>query len=261
MENNYQKNVTLTPQEAEEYCAYKRQKKIAEITSAMRRSASALQGAESAVKLFERSSRLRQVAVRMSPNELTGRGEIFKKGPVKIDCMIGGNGETFAKVKAYEAKCALRAGAREITLLLSPSLISVSRYSELRKEIRRVRRAAKKASFKVRLERGYPQATLSRIARLCGETGVNYLSLPYYEGCERLQAELFGGCLLEVSGVETLSRFKQMTGAGVGRIVTSHAWEIYTEWLAETEETQLAVLEKQKESRSLQSSGLELKLL
>ncbi len=210
----------------------------------MRRSESHLQNAESAVKLFERSARLRQVSVRMTPSELTARGEIFKKGPMKIDCIVGGNGETFPKVKAYEAKCALRAGAKEITLLLSPSLIAVSRYRELRKEICRVRRAVGRAPLKVRLERSYPQATLSRLARLCGETGVNYLSLPYFDGCQHLQAELFGGCALEVSGVETLSQFQKMAGAGVGRIVTTRAWEIYAEWLREAEEIQLGKEER-----------------
>ncbi len=237
MENAENKNgVTLSRKEAEEYCAYKRQKKISEIMSAMRRSESELTYQISGVKLCERASRLRQISVRMTPSDLSGRGEIFKQSPLKIDCVIGGNGETFAKVKAYEAKCAIREGAKELTLVLTPSLLESCRYQELRKEIRRVCRVAGKIPVKARVEKVYPQSTLTRLARLCCEMGAKYFSVPYFEGCHLLQAELSKGCLLEVYGVEKLTEFKEMTGAGMGRVVTSHAWEIYTEWLKEVEE-------------------------
>ncbi len=231
--------VTLSHKEAEEYCAYKRQKKISEIMTAMRRSESELTANNSAVKLCERASRLRQNSIRMTPVELIGRGEIFKNSPLKIDCVIGGNGETFAKVKAYEAKCAVKEGAKELTLTLTPSLLDNSRYQEIRKEIRRVRKAVKKTPLKVRVGRAYPQATLSRLARICSELGAAYLSVPYYDGCFQLQTELSKGCLLEVYGVETLSQFKETAGVGMGRIVTSNAWEIYTQWLKEVEEISL----------------------
>ncbi len=243
MENVENKNsVTLSRKEAEEYCAYKRQKKISEIMSAMRRSESELTYHCSGIKLCERASRLRQASVRMSPSDLEGRGEIFKRSPLKIDCVIGGNGETFAKVKAYEAKCAIRAGARELTLVLTPSLLESCRYQELRKELRRIRRAAGKIPLKARVEKAYPQTTLNRVARICSEVGVKYFSLPYFGGCQHLQSELSKGCLLEVYGVENATQFKEMAGAGIGRIVTTRAWEIYTDWLKEVEEI---VLEKQ----------------
>ena len=67
-------NVTLTQKEAEEYCAYKRQKKISEIMMAMRRTESALSINESAVKLCEQALRLRQAAVKISPIDLSNRG-------------------------------------------------------------------------------------------------------------------------------------------------------------------------------------------
>ncbi len=243
MENAENKNgVTLTRKEAEEYCAYKRQKKISEIMSAMRRSESELTYHTSGIKLCERASRLRQISVRMSPTDLEGRGEIFKRSPLKIDCIIGGNGETFSKVKAYEAKCAVRAGAKELTLVLTPSLLESCRYQELRKELRRLCRVAGKIPLKARVGKAYPQTTLNRVARICSEVGVRYFSLPYFGGCQHLQSELSKGCLLEVYGVENLAQFKEMAGAGIGRIVTNRAWEIYTDWLKEVEEI---VLEKQ----------------
>ncbi len=241
-----EKGVTISQKEAEEYRAYKRQKKISEITSAMRQSESVLTGNDSASKLCEQVARLRQTSVRMRPSDLLQRGDIFKRSGVKIDCLIGGNGETFPRVKAYEAKQAIRAGAKELTVILTPSLIASSRYTELKKELRRVRRAAGKIPLKARVEKSYPQATLSRLARLCSEMGIQYLSMPYFLGCERAQADLLSGCRLEVTGVDNLADFKKMAGAGMGRIVTGRGWEIYAEWLKEVEQIFLPPPEQPK---------------
>jgi len=236
MEYQTQSKVTLTQTEAEEYCAYKRQRKIAEIMSAMRRTESELSLGESAVKLCEQALRLRQAAVRLTPSELLARGDNFLKSGVGVDCIVGGNGETFPCVKAYEAKRAVKEGAKEITLLVTPSLILHCRYGELKKEIKRVRRAVKRTTLKVRVDRNYPQATMEKLARIASEQGAQYFSLPYFIGCDRLQNVLSGGCLLEVSGIDSLCLFKEMTGAGIGRIVIERAWERYSEWLREVDE-------------------------
>ncbi len=230
-----QNAVTLTPKEAEEYCVYKRQKKIAEIMSAMRRLESVPSEGEDLRALCEKTARLRQPALRMTPIELLRHGEFCKRAGVKVDCVVGGNGETFSKVKAYEIKRALRAGAQELTAILTPSLIAGSQYNELRREIKRLRRAAGKATLKIRLEQTYPHATLSRLARLASECGAEYFSLPYFAGCEVLQTDLFAGCRLEVSGVETLADFKKMTGVCMGRALTNRAWALYEEWMKEVE--------------------------
>lgn len=235
MEQQTTSNVTLTQKEAEEYCAYKRQKKISEIMMAMRRTESTLSINESAVKLCEQALRLRQAAVKISPTDLLSRGEVFFKSGIRLDCVIGGNGETFAAVKAYEARKAVKAGARELTLLLTPSLILSCRYTEIRREIKKVRKAAKKAALKVRVEKTYSQATLERLARIAAEQGAQYFSVPYFAGCERLQTELCGGCLLEVSNVDNLTIFKEMARAGMGRMLVKDGWELYSEWLKEVE--------------------------
>lgn len=241
MEQQTVSNVTLTQKEAEEYCAYKRQKKISEIMMAMRRTESELSIHESAVKLCEQALRLRQAAVKITPTDLIARGEVFLKSGIRLDCVIGGNGETFASVKAYEAKEAVKAGARELTLLLTPSLILSCRYTEIRREIKRVRKAAKKTALKVRVEKVYPQATLERLARIAAEQGAQYFSVPYFAGCERLQTELCGGCLLEISNIDDLTIFKEMAGAGMGRMLVKDGWELYSSWLKEVEKITVKV--------------------
>ncbi len=225
----------LSQKEAEEYCAYKRQKKISEIMSAMRRAESAIVGGEDVAKTLERAARLKLAAVQLRAAGLEQWREIVATRPVKIDCVIGGEGETLAKVKSYEIKQTARLGAREFTARITPSLVACCRYTQLRKEIRRLRKAAGRFVLKVRVEKTLPQATLSRLLRICSEVGVNYFSFPYFEGCERLQNEGSGRCLLEVSGVNTLPEFQKMAGAGMGRIITSRAWELYCEWVQEVE--------------------------
>ena len=54
-------------------------------------------------------------------------------------------------------------------------------------------------------------------------------------GCERLQPSFANGCLLEVSGIDSLVVFKEMAGAGIGRMIIKRAWELYAEWLKEVE--------------------------
>ena len=212
---------------------------------AMRRTESELALNESAVKLCEQAMRLRQAAIRITPSDLAARGEVFLKSGIRVDCIIGGKGETFASVKAYEAKKAVRAGAKELTLVLTPSLILSCRYTELRKEIKRVRKAAKKTILKVRVDKVYPQASLERLAHICAEQGVQYFSTPYFAGCERLQTELSRGCLLEISNIDSLTVFKEMAGAGMGRMIVKRAWELYSEWLKEVEKITLT-REKEK---------------
>ncbi len=239
-----QTGVMLTRKEAEEYCAYKRQKKISEIMSAMRRVESVFVSGEDVAKTCERGARLKLAALQFTPASLMQWQDVVSVRPIKIDCIIGGDGETLPKVKGYEIKQTAKLGAREFTARVTPSLVACSRYTQLRKEIRKLRKSSGKAILKIRVEKPLPQATLSRLIRICGEVGVNYFSFPYFDGCERLQSEVSGCCLLEVSGVNTLPQLQKMAGAGMGRMITCRAWELYCEWVQEVEK--IALEEAQK---------------
>ena len=109
--------ILLSPAEAEEFCAYKRQKRISEVLSALTRAElSAGQGISPAElkKISDAASRVNAAAVRVGPLYVAA----LKGMPgfrAAVDCIVGGTGETLAKVKAYEAKLAVRAGAGEIT--------------------------------------------------------------------------------------------------------------------------------------------------
>ncbi len=230
-----EKGLLLTATDVEEYYAYKKQKKMAEVMDALARSEGVIEGVDDVQRAVERALRIHQAAVRVYPTRLLQARERLSQGKVRLDCWIGAGGETLTKVKAYEVKLAKRLGASELTLVLTPSLAEACRYAEIRKELRKIKRVAKKTCLKIWVDKRYPYSTAVRLARLGAEMGVQYISIPYFAGCERLRFELFGGCQLEVVGVETLADFKKMVGAGAGRIVTAHAYEFYNQWMKEVE--------------------------
>ena len=94
----------LSETDAEEYYAYKKQKRIAQIMSALARSEGILDGKDDIQRVAERAARIHQAAVRVTPTYFTLAKEYLSRGNVRVDCVIGGNGETVTKVKEYEAK-------------------------------------------------------------------------------------------------------------------------------------------------------------
>ncbi len=233
--NTAVEKVAISKREAIEYRDYKRQKKRAEIMSALSCSEGILETTEEVRRVGERAVRLRQAAVCLPSARLKEAGEYLLKNGVAMDCVGGGGGDTLAKVKAYEAKMAVRMRAKELTLVLSPYLIENCKYMEIRKEIRRVRRVARRTVLKVFVDARYPKERLAQMARIASESGAQFFCVPYFEGCERLRGDLIGGCRLQVSKVEDLPAFKRLINAGVGRIVSSHGWEIFSEWMKEIE--------------------------
>ncbi len=229
------KGMFLSPQDAEEYRAYKRRKKVEEIMAAIAKSEASMLNGEDPQRVCERAIRLKQAAIKVPPSWLPQAKTYLGASKVKIDCVIGGNGETLTKVKAYEMRVALKGNAKEFTVFIAPSMISQGRFQEIKKELKKLNRTARKAVLKVCVNNDYPFATLSKIARLCCEVGVKYFCVPYFEGCERLRFDLVNGCQIEVSGVENLAEYRKLCEAGVGRIVTRNIWEIYSEWIKEAD--------------------------
>ena len=232
------KGMFLSPQDAEEYRAYKRRKKVEEIMSAIAKSEASLLHGEDPQRVCERAIRLKQAAVKAPPTWLPQAKTYLGGSKVKIDCVIGGNGETLTKVKTYEMRVALRGGAREVTVVVSPSLLMQGKFAEIKRELKKLSRTAKKAVLKVWMHSDYSFATLSKMARVCCETGVKYFCVPYFTGCEKLRFDLTNGCQMEISEVENLSDYRKLCEAGVGRIVTCNVWEIYCEWMKEADQIQ-----------------------
>lgn len=229
-----QENVTISGREAAEYCAYKRQKKRAAIAAAISRAVYTWDGKEDLHQVCEYALRLRLASVRVTPLQLVECAERFSRRGVSSDCVIGGDGETATRVKVCEARFALRAQARSLTVRIAPSLVENARYADIKKEIRALRRVARKRILKAAATGG-SVAQLTRLARVCAEAGADYFSLPYFVGCERLRAELCGGCKLEIVGEFTLDEYKKLISGGADRIVTNAVVGIERAWSREAD--------------------------
>jgi deoxyribose-phosphate aldolase len=226
--------ILLSNSDAEEYRAYKKQKKISEITSAFARTETPLELKSSTERVCEHAIRLRQAAIKVNLRKLMQMKDRFSKTAIKLDCAIG-VGETVVKIKAQEIRLAKRMHAGEVSVEVPPSLLATCRFAEIKRELKKLKRVAKKTVFKVCVDKNYPYDTIARVARMASDIGAQYFSVPYFPACEKLRMDLVGGCKLEVSEVENLADFKKMIGAGVGRVVTTRVWELYSEWMKETE--------------------------
>lgn len=253
--------VVISTKEAAEYCEYKKQRKRADIRNAILKSEGILTENGEAKKICDRAVRYRQAAVCMTPSVLEYVRPWVMASGIKADCLIGGDGETLSKVKVYEAKCALKLKAKELTVVLAPSMLAECRYGGIRKELKRLRRVAGKTVLKARLNKRCSPERLAQVSKICSSVGVDYLSLPLYDGCERAKAGLSGKCRLEVFGVETLAEYQKLARAGVERIVTDRVEEIQAEWLKEVEKIAFPALvsEGEKELERAEKTAVETK--
>lgn len=245
MENSEIKSadgLVLSPAEAEEYCAFKRQKRVSEVYVALSKSEveTPIQNTGDVKKACETAKKIGSVAVRLSPNFLPVAFSFLQGSGILLDALVGGTGETLTKVKAYEAKKAIGAGASEITLVLSETAFSSGKTGEVKKEIKKVCKAAKKHPVKVRVFGGDENAIL-RLCKLAEGGGAKFLSVPYYVGAEKLRREIGSACMLEITGVETPTDYKTLVLAGVERITTNSGEEIFSSLMDEAENTGFSV--------------------
>ena len=124
-------SVCISRREAEEYRAYKRKKLQADIVGALSHSESSILNGEDAQRVCERAIRLRQAAVKIPLTRLALASRYLAGSKVKLDCVVGGTGETLTKVKMLEARLAAKKKAAEITVVVAPSLVDGCRYGEI----------------------------------------------------------------------------------------------------------------------------------
>lgn len=213
-------SIVLSPAEAEEYCVFKRKKRVDEVLAALKKTVilppEDLSAAEIS-KCAEAARGVKALALRVPSNKVAAARNA-SAGGAAVDAIVGGNGETSWQVKRYEAKRALRDGAGRITLILSPSAVQTGKTGETKREIKKVCKAVKKRPVTVALPENVAartdKAAWKKIAGLAADYGAKYLSVPFFAGAEELRTFLKDTCMLEVTGVQTAADFKTMIAAG-----------------------------------------------
>ena len=125
--------------------------------------------------------------------------------------------------------------------MLSYSALKSGRTGDTKREIKKVCRSARRALVKVEAEKTLTYAEILRVGRFAADCGAKYLTVEFFPDCGRLKRDLHDSCMLEVTGVETAADYKALVAAGVERIGTSHAEEIYAELMKEAENCSFAV--------------------
>lgn len=241
-------SIVLSPAEAEEYCVFKRQKRVEEVLTALKKTVLAPEKDLSAgeiKKCAESARAAHAIAVRVPPNKAVFTRNALAGSGVLTDCVVGGNGETTARVKRYETKCAVRDGAGRITLILSAAAVTAGRFGEVKKDVKKVCRAAKKRPVTVAVPDEIAKTVTAeewkKLAALAAECGAKYISVPFYRGAAELRAFLKDTCMMEVTGVNNSADFKSLAACGVECLGVSGVDAIRAELLYEAENCSFTV--------------------
>ena len=237
--------ILLSVKEAEEYGVFKRQKRIQQVLCAIAKGVVDGLEAKTVEELQAQAAlavRYGVAALKVPPSGLAAAKRALFGSKVTIDCTIGGGGRTLSKVKLYEAKCVLRAGAQTLTLVLDGVALREERWGEIKKEIKRVCRKAKarRAQVLVRVEDKDKLSDNFRLLRLAADCGAG-VSVPYFSGVEQLKSAGRTACFTEVRGVETAEAFMRLSELGFERLQTSCLYEIYRQLMKAAEESALTL--------------------
>ena len=173
----------------------------------------------------ESAKRLHAFAVLVSPVNVSATRRRLGGSESKISCIVGGTGESIIPIKKKEAKRAIAQGAGEIRLVPCYSALFSGNTGYLKREVKKVRRAAKKcrlvlslddhALTKEEIERGLIVAAEGK-ADAVSVRGEVELAL----AAVRFASGRFG---VEASGVENAEQLRLLLRTGVEYVLTGNA--------------------------------------
>ena len=232
----------ITDEERIEFEEYKRQKKLLEIKrllkmidhTLLRQTATR----EEIKTLCEQAKEHGFYSVCVQPVYVAECFRNLKKAQsVKIACVVGfPMGENKIETKVYETKKALADGADEIDMVVCISAIKNGNYGYLKKEIKKVVKAARGCPVKAIIETSLLTRDEMVKAALCArDAGAAFVktSTGYFgtgaraDDVRLLKETVKGGCRIKASGgIRNAEQFKEMVAAGADRIGTSAGVEI-----------------------------------
>lgn len=233
-------NKVLTPEEASQFREFKRERHERELAARLKRAIvdCSRRGAEK--NALSRACALAKKygvhAVAVSPVNVALCRRILEESAVGVICIVGGTGESLSAVKKCEAKKAFACGAREVRLVLCYSRLALGDLSYLKREIKKVKKAAKKHVLTVSLE----DHSLTREEVLLGvkaarEAKADGVCVRGELGLLEAALEAGGGMRVDVSDVENVEQFNSLLRAGAFGVGTARLQEIAEELFAEAE--------------------------
>lgn len=156
----------------------------------------------------------------------------YLQGRVKVCTVIGfPNGYNTARVKAFEAECAVRDGADEIDMVINVGFLKDGRVDEVAAEIRAVREATRGKILKVIVETCLlTEEEKIEMCRIVGEAGADYIKTSTgfsTGGATREDVALFARHVKKplrikaAGGIQTLADAEEFLLLGADRLGTS----------------------------------------
>ena len=227
--------MVLSAAEAAEFGEFKRARRETEIAFTLKKlvvDASRRETDRAALKkACETALRLNASSILVSPVHVAAAKKYAGKSGVPLCCLVGGTGESLMGIKKAEAKRALRQGAKEIRLVLCYSQLTGGGAAYLKREVKRVRRAARKNTLIVSLEDhtldeeevalGVRAAVAGKANAVCVRGETSLVLRATEESAGRLQ--------VEASGVENAEQLRLLIKAGAARATTGKAEQIAEE--------------------------------
>ena len=232
-----QETAAIPVTEMEEFAAFRRRKKAEELARRLRMIDHTLlkQTATRADirKLCDEARTFGFYSVCVQPVYVSACRIFLKNDPqVKIACVVGfPMGENVIPVKVYETKRAVADGADEIDMVICISAVKNGDYAYVKREVKKVVRAAQGRPVKVILETSLlTREEMVRAACCARDAGAAFVktSTGYFGGgataddVRLLKQTVRGVCQVKASGgIRTAEDFAAMESAGADRIGTS----------------------------------------
>lgn len=218
---------TLSPEEERDFLEFKRVRRETEVMLTLRKiiaDASRRETDRAAVhRACEFAKRTKGSGVLVSPVHAAQAKKELEGTGIRVICLVGGSGETLPAVKKAEAKKVLRLGAEEIRLVPCYSALACGNLGYLKREVKKVKRAAGKKSVILSLEDHAltPKEVTAGVRAAC-EGGANGV-------CVRGENDLVvsalengaGKLFVDCSGVENAGQLTLLLRAGASRLTSS----------------------------------------
>ncbi len=225
----------LSAAEAAEYGEFKRTRREAEIAVSLHKLIMDASRRETDRHMLKSACdsvrKLYSYGVLVSPVSVAAAKRNLQDTEAYVVALVGGTGETLLPVKKYEAKKAVGQGARELRLILCYSALKAGNLGYLRREVRRVKRTARKLPLAVSLEdHSLSEDEVALGVRAACEGGADAV-------CVRGEVNLVlralrvsaGKIRVDASNVENAEQMRALLKAGASLITTDCADRISEE--------------------------------
>lgn len=215
-------NVVISEKEAAQFREFKRSRREAETELRLRKAIVDASRRETEKRALAHAcgiaKKFRASAVAVSPVNVALCRRILQESGVGVICYVGGTGESLPAVKKSEAKKAFSHGAGEVRLVPCYSRLVAGDLPYLKREIKKVKKAAKKHALTLSLEdralsreevlTGVRAAVEAKADGVCVRGELSFLSAAL---------EASGGMRVDVSLAENSEQFESLLRAGASR--------------------------------------------